>query len=624
MFTNSGQAWVIDQLLKSIPGDRVESVVEWLEQHFTVVGSARSPRFDRETAPWLNEPIEMAGGSKARKVTLIKPIQTGGSTSGEGVLLHWLATWQGGDICSYFPNQEVAEERWKKHSEKKIRACKAVMDRVPEDRFKFSNGMVVFPHCNLVQQGVRADRSVASDSFRGLLLEECWDKEGGWADGRLDQCYGRQTAYWNAVAFIISCAGFVNTDLHKAFLSGSQQHWEVKCPGCGLYHRMRAKWDENEPELGGLRYDATGCRLPNRQYNYQKLASTIRYQFPCGHTIPDDVELRRALSKTGRYSAGDNPGAPANEKSYTYESVSCDFIPWLDLIKRKHGALLAIDLSHDFKPYFDYLRECEVRFVDISKDRPVIQRQEIIVNKSLKKNRDGLPNKAFRFASGDRQKGRVSMGEGVHWWLLIQDFAENGDSQIVWEGKCLTDGELVGVLREHQVNPLCVVLDASWDAVNVYAFALKHGFHCLKVEPRDFFVHEDGSRRIWSEPQMLCDVAGAPPSQENVDLEPDFFHVGKFSAMERLMFLRQCKLVQFVIPGDVSKDFHTHFNSWDQEIIRRKDGQVEVKWRQLSDDDHLFQCAAYNLVQADMVDLVGLGRALLLMEQQKEEQTVTA
>ncbi|MGD0094581.1 MAG: hypothetical protein ABSE73_32120, partial [Planctomycetota bacterium] len=175
-------------------------------------------------------------------------------------------------------------------------------------------------------------------------------------------------------------------------------HWEVLCPHCGQYHEMRCEWKEEEKHLGGLRYNADGCRLGDYVYDYAKLAPTIFYQMPCGRCIADDITERRALSQSGRYSEPRNKGAQLTERSYIYQAVSCDFVPWIEIIKRKHAALKAMAIG-DYKPWFDYLREVECKFVDIGKDRPAPQRGTIVTSER-KKNREGMANRVDRFAAG--------------------------------------------------------------------------------------------------------------------------------------------------------------------------------------------------------------------------------
>jgi hypothetical protein len=256
----------------------------------------------------------------------------------------------------------------------------------------------------------------------------------------------------------------------------------------------------------------------------------------------------------------------------------------------------------NYKPWFDYLREVECKFVDVGKDRPAPQRTHVVTS-TRKKNRDGISNRAFRFAVGDRQRGKTSEGVAPHWWLLIQDWADNGDSLIVWEGRCDTEGEMVAVLNEHEVKPICTALDSSWDTTFVYTICLRYGFNAVKAEDKTEWPWPDGTRRFYCEPRPLCMVANTPPARpDNPMAEPDFWLFSKYVAMERVVFMRQSKAGKYEIPTDVSNDFVEQFDSWDVQPVPQKDGQVNMKWRKTRDDDHLFQCAAMIIPMVDLAN----------------------
>jgi hypothetical protein len=605
-------AFIARQFRDGIPANPPTSVVEWAERSVKLIGSARSESYRSDITPWTKEPMECANNG-TRKVTFIKPIQGGGTSVGEMVILFWLAHWSAGDIQYNWPTGEQANERWNKHTEKKLKACRTVMARLGGG-VEWSDGLMVFPHCNFMMQGISAERSLTSDSIRGQVNEEVHTTDH-WTPGKLEQAYGRTTAFWNSVVFNISNAAFAGTELHRAFLAGTQQHWEVKCAGCGQYHAMRTRWKESEPEAGGLRYDMEGARVGG-EVNYDKLKATIRFQMPCGHTIRDNVAERRALSLSGRYGRPRNPGAPLTDRSYTMEAVSIDYIPWIDLIQKKHSALRAMKLG-DPKPFFDYLRERECVFVDPTEDRPLIRS---VQRSEQPKNRDGLANRDFRFAALDYQKGSLEHGELPHWWLLIQDVAVElvGNEEIVtfltvWEGKCLSDEDASGTIKEHKLNPLCVCADSSFASPTVYAFCLKHGYNAVKVAGREaggvlqkFFKHEDGTQRIYSVPKPLHLMAGQERSRKNSEEEPEFWHISLYGALDRLHYLRNSTSVKWLVPTDVSPDFMSHLESWEQQTRRvQRSNQIVPQWTQVKKRDDLLWCAACIAVQAELAEIIG-------------------
>lgn len=291
----------------------------------------------------------------------------------------------------------------------------------------------------------------------------------------------------------------------------------------------------------------------------------------------------------------------------------------------------------DPKPFFDYLRERECVFVDPSEDRPMIQ---TIRRSEQVKSRAGLPNREFRFAALDRQKGSLEHGELPHWWLLIQDVAielVDGAEKVhfltVWEGKCLTDTDATGTIKDHGVPPLCVCADSSFDSSFVYGFCLKHGYNAIKVAGREAggtvarrFKHEDGSERIFSPPQPLYQIIqGYNRTRENLNEEPEFWHISLYGALDRLLYLRGSPDVNWELPADVSPDMLAHLESWEQQNRRvPRTGETVPQWVQVKKRDDLLWCAACIAVQAEMVDLIGATAVTYPPENEKALESIDA
>jgi hypothetical protein len=573
------------------------SVSAWAAEHVRLPLSARSERFDPSITPWTTEPMDRLGLDGTRRVVFVKPIQAGGSVIGEVALCYWVSNTHGGTIQMLWQNDEHSDERWDTRVSRILKACKPVMQRWPQDRFQAMKGLVLFPFANLTSHGVYTQRRVASTSVKYQICEEVHDEEG-WLPGRLSQAFGRLTAHWDAVSIVISNAGRKDCELHKVFEEGTQQHWEVKCPGCGNYHAMRTRWEDKRPELGGLRYDSTGCKREDGGFDYQKLASTLRYQMPCGYEVHDTVSERRALSLSGRYGPPQNPGAPTGFYSYTLQGVAVDYIPWLTLVQDKHAALRAMRRG-DPEPWRKYLRERECVFAG-EEDRPLVGR---VVLSDRKKDRGGLPNKFVRVAALDRQQGKREAGELPHWWCVIRDFTDSGDSLLVYEGKLLTDEEAHDVMVRHDVRPQCVAVDSGDDTTHVYQFCLRHGYNAIKGEKSWSFAHEDGGRRIFSPERPLHLLVNQPATREDPGDEPLFWLYSKHGIRERLHWLRASTVWE--VPSDVSQDYQRHMES--EQVEERKDqfGSVSHVWVQVLDRNDLFVCECYCAMLAEMAGVIG-------------------
>lgn len=597
----------------AIPPDRDCSVADWGRQHVRLIGSARSENFNPEITPWTIKPLECTDDGITRRVTFVKPVQAGGSVVGEVALCRWLAVHTSGDVQYNWEIDEKAEDRWDKRVEKILKACKPVMARWPADRSKARKGLVIFPHCNLTVQGVFTDQSVASDSIRFQINEEIHN----WEAGRLAQAEKRTTAFWNSVMVDVSNAGTKDDQLHTAFKAGTMEPWQVKCPGCGKWHAMRARWEDKRPDLGGLRYNADGCRRGYGEYDYNKMQSSIRLQMPCGYSVHDDVAERRALSLTGDYPEALNPGASITHRSFTLEAVSVDYIPFMTLIREKHEALHAIKYG-DPEPWKVYLRERECRFWD-PEDRPLVGR--IVVQTQLKKNREGLPGRFARFFALDRQQGEMAKGELPHWWLVIRDVMPTGDSLLVWEGKCLTDDDAIGIIREHGCSMQCGVADSGHDTTHVYQFCFRYGLHAVKGSAQALFSHiyrkRKPEKRIFSKPIGLHKLLGCAPQYNYVwdpqeeEWVPDtrestFFHYSAEGIRERLHWLRAGGAVRWDVPSDVSEEYLSHMEAWEleeQQVGRSKE-TIRV-WVQRKKRDDMRKCEEYIAMEMDASGVIG-------------------
>lgn len=572
---------------------------------------------DLNETPWIVDPLKDCNftNTGVRFNTLVKPVQAGGSVAGELAICCAIRFLDRGDIQYNWEHDEKAKDRWKKRAGK-ILAINAEAIGLPSDR---QICLIVMDRLNFTMQGVISEGNLASDSIRFQVNEEIHN----WEPGKLATAYGRLTAYEPVgfQAFNISNASNVDDQLHKALLAGTNREWTVKCPGCRRYHAMRFRWDEHEPNLGGLRWDskAEGVKMENGGYNYNRLAPTIRYQMPCGYRVGDDVKERRALSDSGKYSDPRNPGAHVSNESRTFEAVSVHYISWLSLIQEWHSAIQSFRYG-DPEPLNKFRRERECRFVD-PEDRPLVQ--QITVRADVKKDRAGLAGRQLRLFALDRQKGKLSEGEFPHWWLVIADVGIIDfrlKVQIVFEGKILTDEDVIEALTRHSCQMHHGVADSGWDPEHAYvrAFCMRHGIHAIKGEKSKYFSHENGAKRCFAKEKPLHAMIGAPSKFEyrkrftktgEVTMadprEPHFWLYSKHGIRERLYYLLTSSDVDVIIPSDVSKDFRAHMESEMPQAVTKTDGSIEIEWHQVRERNDLRVCLCYIAMQMDRAGLIG-------------------
>ena len=611
-------ARMAESVIASIPVEPPD-IIKWAEEHVQFPSSARSKHFNISVTPWLLEPLTRAVDLKTRVIDLVKPVQSGGSVFGEVIILYWIMFWRG--FLQYnWSNDKRADERWASRILPNLMACAPVAEKVA--RSKVSIGEIDFGNIFFRNQGAFISDNLDSDSVRLQVNEEVHS----WEKGHLKKAGGRATAVWDYKQANISNAGTVGDQLDQSYSEGTQQTWEVKCPFCSnrhhkantTFHILRTKWEDDHPEIGGLRYDAEGCRVGFLEYNYNKLRPTIHYQMPCGGKVHnEDLAMRRSMSSSGRYTEPRNLGAELLHRSYTYEAVIVDYIDWMTIIKDKHSALKARALG-DPEPFRRYKQERECIPYDPN-DIPLLNTSTVTVG--LKKSREGLTvENKLRLGALDRQQGLRTRGELPFWWLALRDFAViDGKlvSQLVFEGKLENDDSVIAVLDEHKVNRWQVVADSGDDTTHVYQFCIRYGINAIKGGSEDFYVHEGGARRIFSQERPLHSMINRPSMFPYVSVgigggreqlmpdprEPLFWIYSKAQIRERLYFLRT--ETDYRTPDDVSEDYRQAQESEERiEYVSPTDGSRTWKWVQRKRRNDQFVNEAYIAMQVDQAGML--------------------
>ena len=615
------------------PRPRPSDICQWATDSIRLPGSAISERFDVSITPWLREPLERLADAETRIITFVKPIQSGGSTVGE-IALAWWASFGKGIIQNNWPKDDRALSRWNERILPVLERCSTV--KWAGDRFDKVKCQANLIGATLKVQGVFVPDSLDSDSVPFQVNEEIHS----WKPGHMAKARGRQTAVWFSKALDISNAGLIGDQLEAEFLSGTQQHWEVKCPGCGLYHQMQTRWDESKKEQGGLRYDSTDCKKDDGSFDYNKLRKTIRYQMPCGFEVRDNPTERKALSISGRYSQPKNEGATGQHRSYNLEAVSIDYISWLKLIQEKHTALRA--LKHgDSEPWRRYITERECRFYS-EEMRPFQGR--VVVNTAIKKNRNGLENRAARLWAADKQRGYRAQGELSHYWLVIRDVLANGDSCLVFEGMVSTEQELVAILDDHKCPRYAGGVDASWDTKTVLEFCYRNGLNAFMANAshKGWFIHQaDKVKRFYSEGKPLHMELNMPPrfnysgsslgwlpSKE----EPMVIQYNVAGLLANLFFMREHEgnvkandphgeYIKWEVPGDVSDEYKLQNESWERTTIKQVKSNDEVEgFKKIRKSDHMTMCEGYCAMMMDIGGFIGTRLSVLGLRQPEEKE----
>ena len=629
----SKRAWFWTRCLDLVPRE-LEDVITWADTHYRVINND-SEFFKSADSPWLIEPLQMADDPLIASLTFVKPIQTGGTSLGEIILLR-RAMDSNGQLSYLWPTNDKAKDRWEKWTEKRIRACRPVRALMP---YEYENMLIKFKTgLTFAMQGVFTSGNLDSDTVGIIINEEVHQ----WQPGMLAKAKGRQTRVDFPKFITISNSGEAGGELHTDFNNGTQQHFENYCPGCGKYHIMRTRWEDARPDLGGLRYDSEGCKRADGTFDYNKLVPTIRYQMACGYELRDNIGLRRESATRGRYSAPFNTGALHSQRSYTYQAVACHNIRWLDLIQEKHNALRSLKAGKD-DAWRQYLQERESVFYDKNEHKPYDG--AVIYNTALTKNREGMKDAIYRAAKFDRQRGYKHLGELEHYWGQIWDVDAEANSQLVWEGKVDSDAELLAECDAHQVPRINTWIDVTGTEMKrLLQFCYQNGMNAINLSNSRLngFLHPDRTRRFYSLGKPIHKELNVDPiypyefgeRQNNGDVflvpnpeEPLVVELHKAGMLANMFFIRDMRAnvlkenpnateadyIRLEIPSDVSQVFRDQLESW--EIVpghrgNAKDQSVDG-FKPRTNKDHQLMNLAYHCFELEWKQLPGENISLL-------------
>jgi hypothetical protein len=249
---------------------------------------------------------------------------------------------------------------------------------------------------------------------------------------------------------------------------------------------------------------------------------------------------------------------------------------------------------------------------------PIVRKVELAADQ--KKNRDGLPEPRFRTFALDRQQGEKIKGEFPYWWLVIRDskvFFGQLRSVIVYEGRLDTDEQVIATLDEYKCVRHHGCADSGDDTEYVYAFCMRYGINAIKGGTEQWYVHENGARRIYSPERPLHQMRNCPPKYDYVEMvvnnqiemvpderEPMFWLYSKGGIRELLYFLRNT--MQYEAASDVSEDYKNHNDAEERRTRQHpRTGQNIIEWIQLKRRNDLFVCECYCAMMLNISGQIG-------------------
>lgn len=463
-----------------------------------------------------------------------------------------------------------------------VNACQPAAETIiAEERLEF-----VFASCPLYFVGAGSPAKLQSKPIRWLFLDEVRN----YPPGALDTVLKRTRAFWNTRRLIISTPSLENDAVDRAFKAGDQRVLHINCPACSQLQPLKLdqlKWDTNEETK------------PGGNWNFDKLASTIRYEcISCGHKIHDTPIERKSLARSTKFVRM-NPSAPRHRVSFHWNALVPPWVSWRSVVEEFLTARRAAR-NGDTSPLKTFVNET---LGEPWKDQlgEIEDFDFLLARKADYDFGDEWSEEIVRFMSADRQ----AYG-GEHYWYVIRAFGRLGHSRLVAYGRCNSTLELEEIRKAHGVPIANRVIDSGFKASEVYRFCRSTGWKPFKGDDAECFIIKDKAferavRRIWQ--KTLVDPAFGTRLQGRVKPLP--LYRWSNPSFKDLLFEHMTGLVgEWTFPHTIGRDYLKQVTAEVRVEERDARGHLRYRWHQRAKDNHLLDCELMLMVAAAIAGLV--------------------
>jgi hypothetical protein len=566
---------------------------EWAADHVVLPPAyAVDGRFSVETSRHMLEPLAAIQDPLVREVSLAGAIQTGKTLIVELAQLWAMVNEPGPGMWTLQTDQD-AKEHWKQRFLALMRACPVVEQMLPKG-YDLATGSIYFGPYFWMVNGANIN-NLQRVSIRWKFNSEVWL----WKAGLLDHARGRVTAFDRAGTSKVvneSQGGTKGDDFDRAWQSGHQAVWSIRCEGCRQWVPLTffAKMADDPLRYAGVTWD-DAARTERGDWNVQRVAETARFRCRlCGHDHADTPRTHTLWNAEGRYLAG-RDDAPAHIRSYRWEAlVSRDIATlaaqWAEASNQKHRGL--------YQGIADFIRQrCALPWEESSADfdeQVEVTGSGYTLAEVAKDPAAKIEGEKYRFATIDRQRD--------HFWALVRAWRADGSSRLLWCGKLLTIEDCQAIAQRFLVPSRMVFEDAQHATSDVYNDCIRYGWTALHGSGQGSFWHDLPNKarvaRFWS-PVRYAQVSGSVAR---------YIHWSSDPVKDVLHRLYCGRGVAFETPDDAPEYYRQHMQAERKvERVNKTSGQIELRWfRRSGSPNHLRDCEAMQVAAALMLKLIGV------------------
>ena len=586
-------------------------IKRWGLKHFRTRGSAFGSRLNLKSHPWLKDIFDAYADPLVRRVTIMSSAQCGKTTALLTLMAYRMCEAAANVLCAFNTDaQSIAFSRtnfWPT-----MDACEPLKEVMPNrttgralkssgDRL---NRSVIFRDGSFLLMGPSNESFLRSHSIKLAFGDEVSD----WDPGAIANLEARTTTFADRKIFLCSTPlnygeGKKGDEFERHWRQGTQEEWALGCINCGelipLKFRECIEWNHDKAILGDFEYD------------FSVVKKTARLICPhCKYKHTNTANNIRKMNELGKYIKG-NDEADGTHRSFRFNKLALPpaLSTWGDLAIRFLKANRELDLYGNEQPMADFLNLYLGESWSVEKmqtHRQLVSDEEI-----------GLPKgeSYFRAVGIDVQQD--------HYWVLIRDYAKNGDSVLRAFRKCSNETEIKLLLKEFNVgNPedrkdhknLAVAMDCGFEPDRVFKICHENGWIAIRGDSAGIHWkrynhvkrYNDGNRErrsIVERPWNVIKKAALGGKSRNYArlLVINTNELGRLVCQLRDRTVRPVS-PRWENPRKALGKFHEDWNNQVRaKILKReidKKGQHITLVTEIHRDDHAFDCEVYALTLA--------------------------
>src|SRR5260221_2538286 len=167
------RAWAADAL-SFFPSPEKPDILSWSEANVVYPHSDRSPRFSRQFAYWLNEPLRAVTSGKWRVGSLMLPVGVGKTTVLETLVCYAVAV-EKGDVLILHQTDADSLTFGETRLLPMIEAIPACRERLPANRHKVKKSEILFSsEMGVFLSGANKTSLQGKSIGKFVLIDEAW------------------------------------------------------------------------------------------------------------------------------------------------------------------------------------------------------------------------------------------------------------------------------------------------------------------------------------------------------------------------------------------------------------------------------------------------------------------